>query len=228
MAKTTKAPAKRTTVKQNKKSKQVGIFGKSFDLKSRKVQFFVSIFIIAILGGGYFTFKSFAFKAYLKTTYGLSQLSPYELRNGTTASQATYPKLNTITELERNSNQKNNAGVIELPWRYGVTWTVSGSDIGTNKIALNKQQLRICALARKNGNQGTAKIELGGFAINKGASTHMGGSTTIIANGENYATYCGILQNFVYNAEKYQFWVFNRSEANGPAIRIITVGVTPE
>ncbi len=55
MAKSTTNNKKTVSKKQNK-----SFFGKKFDLKSRKVQFFVSILIIAILGGGYFTFRSFA------------------------------------------------------------------------------------------------------------------------------------------------------------------------
>ncbi|USN95601.1 MAG: hypothetical protein H6793_00320 [Candidatus Nomurabacteria bacterium] len=62
MARTTKVVNKRTTSSKNSNtSKSKGFFGKSFDLKSRKVQFFVVILIVAILGGGYFTLKSFAF-----------------------------------------------------------------------------------------------------------------------------------------------------------------------
>ena len=61
MAKTTKVVNKRTTGSKNSNTNNgKGFFGKSFDLKSRKVQFFVVILIVAILGGGYFTFKSFA------------------------------------------------------------------------------------------------------------------------------------------------------------------------
>ena len=61
MARTTKVVNKRTTGSKNSNTNNgKGFFGKSFDLKSRKVQFFVVILIVAILGGGYFTFKSFA------------------------------------------------------------------------------------------------------------------------------------------------------------------------
>ncbi|MFO0887438.1 MAG: hypothetical protein U0413_04420 [Candidatus Saccharimonadales bacterium] len=61
MAKTTKVVNKRTTSSKNSNTNNgKGFFGKSFDLKSRKVQFFVVILIVAILGGGYFTLKSFA------------------------------------------------------------------------------------------------------------------------------------------------------------------------
>lgn len=42
------------------KKSSKGFLGKKFNLQSRKVQFFVVILIVAILGGGYFTYKSFA------------------------------------------------------------------------------------------------------------------------------------------------------------------------
>lgn len=59
---------KRTTKKVNSKNKS--ILSKRFDLKSRKVQFFVSILIIAVIGGGWFTYRSFA--ATTKWTYNIA------------------------------------------------------------------------------------------------------------------------------------------------------------
>lgn len=55
MAKTTKKAPKRATT-----TKKKGFLGRSFNLRSRKVQFMVFILIVAILGGGYYTYKSFA------------------------------------------------------------------------------------------------------------------------------------------------------------------------
>lgn len=47
------------TSKKSKASKSTGL-RKRFDLTNKKVQFFVVIAIVAILGGGWFTYKSFA------------------------------------------------------------------------------------------------------------------------------------------------------------------------
>ena len=121
MAKTTKAPVKRATAKQNKKSKQVGIFGKSFDLKSRKVQFFVSIFIIAILGGGYFTFKSFA----------ATQDFIYTADNG-----YLNPETKASTQLEP---KKNNIKVIRLDSYGGTAKVGKGSSIPVIPAGQNYQ-----------------------------------------------------------------------------------------
>lgn len=45
---------------RNKKLKNKGFFGKRFDLRNKKVKFFVFILIFAILGGGWNVYKSFA------------------------------------------------------------------------------------------------------------------------------------------------------------------------
>lgn len=68
MAKTTKPVPKRTTSSSSKKQ---GFLKRSFNLKSRKVQFFIVILIVAVLGGGYYTYKSFA--AVQSWSYTISQ-----------------------------------------------------------------------------------------------------------------------------------------------------------
>lgn len=50
----------KSTVSGNRTLQNKGFFGKKFDLKDRKVQFFVFIMIFAILGGGWNVYKSFA------------------------------------------------------------------------------------------------------------------------------------------------------------------------
>ncbi len=50
----------KNSISRNNKLKNKGLFGKSFDLRNRKVQFFVFILIIAVLGGGWNVYKSFA------------------------------------------------------------------------------------------------------------------------------------------------------------------------
>lgn len=59
MAKIIKSAPKRSVSANNKKSSK-GFLSKKFNLQSRKVQFFVVILIVAVLGGGYYTYKSFA------------------------------------------------------------------------------------------------------------------------------------------------------------------------
>ncbi len=57
----TKTPIKKTTRTTTKTTTQKkGFFKRRFNLQSRKVQFVVVILIVAILGGGWFTYKSFA------------------------------------------------------------------------------------------------------------------------------------------------------------------------
>lgn len=63
--------AKKQTIKRNNKSAKASTgkgLKKSFDLKSRKVQFFVVIAIVALLGGGWFTYKSFAYSDVIQST----------------------------------------------------------------------------------------------------------------------------------------------------------------
>lgn len=72
--------------------------GKSFNLKSRKVQFFVVILIVAVLGGGYFTFKSFA-----------AEVGHYYASNGTLVCRK-----NIAVCTQRNDEAKNNVAVVEL------------------------------------------------------------------------------------------------------------------
>lgn len=57
-ARTSTSSTKRANSRSNKQSKS--LLGKSFDLSSNKVRFFITVLIIAIIGGGYFTFRSFA------------------------------------------------------------------------------------------------------------------------------------------------------------------------
>lgn len=51
---------KTTKKSSTSRAKKASPLKRKFDLTSRKVQFFVAIIIVAILGAGYFTFKSFA------------------------------------------------------------------------------------------------------------------------------------------------------------------------
>jgi len=97
MAKPTTNNKKPHQKKQNK-----SFFGKKFDIKSRKVQFFVSILVIAILGGGYFTFKSFAAVNDFVYTPSNGWLRSYDSEN------------RYVTE----KNGKNNQLVLQLPPYY--------------------------------------------------------------------------------------------------------------
>lgn len=78
--------------KKTKASKSAGL-KRRFDLTNKKVQFFVVIGIVAILGGGYFTFKSFAAPS---TLFGPSELKNIDGR---------YP-VKQVTELQYG-NKKN-------------------------------------------------------------------------------------------------------------------------
>lgn len=63
------------TTKKSKASKSAGL-KRRFDLTNKKVQFFVVIGIVAILGGGYFTFRSFAATTTVYTAKPGSGLKP--------------------------------------------------------------------------------------------------------------------------------------------------------
>ncbi len=69
---TTKRTVATSSSKASNKSKATkkGLLGRSFNLQSRKVQFVVFILVVAILGGGWFTYKSFAATA--SWTYSIS------------------------------------------------------------------------------------------------------------------------------------------------------------
>ena len=85
MAKPTTNNKKTVSKKQNK-----SLFGKKFDLKSRKVQFFTSILIIAILGGGYFTFRSFAATGIILYDGGATKFMQFINVNGRSGCSSRY------------------------------------------------------------------------------------------------------------------------------------------
>lgn len=66
----------------NKNSKRTSLLKSKFNLQSRKVQFFVVILIIAVIGGGYFTYKSFA---------ATGRRWVYDIQNGGLAPSQTDP-----------------------------------------------------------------------------------------------------------------------------------------
>jgi len=87
----------------NKKSK-TSLFKKRFDLTNRKVQFFVVIAIFAILGGGYFTFRSFA-----ATNYIIRQAGSTDTLAGTygyhSISRADYCRISGAVVEKQKNNQ---------------------------------------------------------------------------------------------------------------------------
>ncbi|USN95597.1 MAG: hypothetical protein H6793_00300 [Candidatus Nomurabacteria bacterium] len=147
MARTTKVVNKRTTSSKNSNtSKSKGFFGKSFDLKSRKVQFFVVILIVAILGGGYFTLKSFA------ATSDSLMLIPgdYELVSAHYLTE-TAPGLKankTVTEL-------NPGGSIIID----PTYSPGAKKLRDFLDTVSGQQVVICALVR--GVDGSYPVRIG-------------------------------------------------------------------
>lgn len=92
-AKSPKKTPTRSTSNVTKKS----ILGRSFNLRSRKVQFVITILVIAVLGGGYFTFKSFA--ADLTYSFSPKQLSGYFPTNARSSKCYT----NLTTDSSKNS-----------------------------------------------------------------------------------------------------------------------------
>lgn len=88
MAKVTKSvkrPATSSSIKSVGKSRK-GLFGRRFNLQSRKVQFVVFILIVAVLGGGYYTYKSFA----ASWTYSLSNNNLAATPNGSACQAVPY------------------------------------------------------------------------------------------------------------------------------------------
>jgi len=142
MARTTKVVNKRTTSSKNSNtSKSKGFFGKSFDLKSRKVQFFVVILIVAILGGGYFTLKSFAATAldtYTVSNAKLTSFNPTEIIN------------NNCTANKVTDKDKNNTVVMGLTCRAGSLASKYSISARSKSITFSpsSKNFRYCAIVK--------------------------------------------------------------------------------
>ena len=149
-----------------------------FNLQSRKVQFFVVIFIVAILGGGYFTFKSFAATSILHMEPG----SP----NATFYSQFTsYPdcKRQIISE-----PSKNNKSVWNIACSSSSTATAG---ITGKNTAYLSGLYQVCAMVKGGGQ----------IKISEQSS---GKSTTVtVVNDGNYRIYCSPISGSATQAHSF-------------------------
>ncbi len=174
MAKTTKVVNKRTTSsKSNNINNSKGFFGKSFDLKNRKVQFFVVILIVAILGGGYFTFKSFA---------ATTQSWVYDINKGNLTMNVS--PLNECSYSKYNEPTKNGKTV----------WSMACPNISTTSTTAISADTALLPLIGRNysGNyRACAFIKGGGKGIQvyvRGGSQGRSAFPMVSTNGYGY--YC--------------------------------------
>lgn len=94
---------------------------KKFNLQSRKVQFFVVIAIVALLGGGWFTYKSFA-------DSNAAQIAASSLTK------------NTTTETKPGTG-KSGVKVARISPKKAIQWN-------TSKMVFRKGTYKICATVR--------------------------------------------------------------------------------
>lgn len=140
MAKTSKT-TKRPTASSGKKK---GILGRSFNLKSRKVQFVVAILIVAILGGGYFTYKSFAATKIYTYTPAYGNLTTNASTANCSANRSSEPSKNNTAIFVIGCNGRNLYGeakistsgayitqaIVNTQWR--ACFMVKGAGYGTS------------------------------------------------------------------------------------------------
>lgn len=157
MAKTSKITKKATV----SSGKQKGLLRRSFNLKSRKVQFFVSVLVIAIVGAGYFTFKSFA--GTVVGSWGYANIRC--LTTTTTCRFATEPV----------AGAKNQANGMEL------TYTGSMQTM-TSIPFLYNASYQICVTAKGNG-----FLRLNGPSFTAAIPS---GGPVAVTNTSAYARYC--------------------------------------
>lgn len=125
-------PNKTTTKKANNKSS----LKKRFDLTNKKVQFFVVIAIVAVLGGGYFTVRSFASTG--QSLWPATEYGPVSFGPATKGTATVNGKSGTTIWTLRDTG--GNSGLTPLQ--------VNGAGSNFNASA---GSYRYCALVRGNG-----------------------------------------------------------------------------
>jgi hypothetical protein len=128
MAKTTKSTKRPTTAKQ----KKGGLFSK-INFRSRRTQFISVILLIAVMGGSWFTYRSFA------ASSGISIFATNATTNG-----------QRIVEKRTNSG-KNDVSVVSINSRQNIIWYTGQSTVKGNVY-------EVCALA--SGLTSTSKYGL--------------------------------------------------------------------
>jgi hypothetical protein len=145
-----------------------------FNLANRKVQFFVFIAIVALLGGGYFTIKSFA-----------ATSTVAEVSNGLLTGSGSY----TIV----SDAAKNNKKVVRISKAGSAAIIKNGADgVPMMKIPANVK-VRYCYLAKADQQTGAFFV---GWA--QGLSGGKGGAGIPTPNtviGTSYSTYCTPYEN---------------------------------
>lgn len=155
------------TSKKTKVSKGTGLKRK-FDLSNRRVQFFVTIAIVALLGGGWFTYKSFAAVA------PLASYSPTAL------------KLNGGAHLVTDAGNQ----VVRLPKDVQGSISLLGSQ---HLPVPANTQIRTCVEARSDHN---AQVYFGQFFVTASDSIIRGGPPAPNASiSSSYTTVCTPFQS---------------------------------
>lgn len=148
-AKTTKAT--RSTKSTKSSGSKKGIFSK-INFKSRSTQLIFTVLIFALVGGAWFTYRSFAFVG-SKATVGAGTL--------TNRSPGAYPYKET-------SGSKSGATVMQLSdWQH-VTWRASSYHEPGSII-------KVCAVAKKTSPNAQGSLIA---TVNNGPSTHIAISNT--------------------------------------------------
>lgn len=113
------------------KARKKGLLSKRFSLKSRKTQFFVFVLVVAILGGGYYTYKSYA---------AGTSIASASVANGSLVC-ASGP-CSYVRDTAKNNN-------------YVIKLSKGGSIRATNNVRLSPGVYQTCIVAR-----GTAYVNL--------------------------------------------------------------------
>ncbi len=203
------------TTKKSKASKANGL-KKRFDLNNKRVQFFVVVGIVALLGGGWFTYKSFAANV-LKTWTVPTNLACGHLN------RAGQNGCNVVSD-----PQKNNSSVVVLSTDTSAQPTLSGITITRNspvKLTGNRKY-DVCALVKGVGQMDIRLTQ----TDSSGASFHgdLGAFKNIQINSPSgYTEYCNTVQTpgSQYTTDYYGTYIAQNRE--GGLISVSNATVKP-
>ncbi len=186
--------------KTNTKAKQTG-WKRQFDLTNRKVQFFVVIGIFAILGGGYFTFRSFAQASW---NYAGSDKN-ISLRN-------IYPESPCTLNRSADASKNNQIVINMLCPKDGQATAVT-----PNTYLIGGSSYRYCASIKGGGTVQLIIDDSGGFT---------GGSASKdfnVINNDSYNTYCTPGTPVLTRSQPYFAYVVAQTFPNPPSATWINI-----
>lgn len=184
-------PAKTPTRANNSKNKK-SFFAKSFNLRNRKVQMFISVFVIAVVGGGYLVIKSFAASW------------TYTRAGGNLVANQNYD-INPCKVSPYNEPAKNNAPVWSMACPTSPTataWSQLVSIVGAQLPAGWGGQYQVCARIKGGGT-----FKVGGNVLSSYDSSgkYPDKEAKYEINNQNYVDYCS--PRFpIYNANTTNYF----------------------